>query len=505
MSNYLFDALFSGRQNGNGELFLKPNAAGSNDSLVNDQEFFSLTAQIATVLLKAGVSPGDRVAVQIPKSIEALAVYVASVRIGAVFLPLNTAYTESELAYFIGDATPQVLIMDPSNHGIGVRLIDEQHLLTLDGVGGGSLMQAASHCEEMQGSVERCSSDLAAILYTSGTTGRSKGAMLTHDNLLSNAITLVDYWQFTSDDVLLHALPIFHTHGLFVASNIMLLSGGRMIFQSGFSADDLIEAMPNATALMGVPTFYTRLLADERFTRELVQSMRLFISGSAPLLAETHREFEQRTGQQILERYGMTETNMNTSNPYNGERRAGTVGLALPGVEVRLLNPDTHEASAVGSVGMLQVRGPNVFAGYWQMPEKTREELLEDGFFISGDLATIDSAGYITIVGRSKDLIISGGYNIYPKELELLVDDVSGVLESAVVGVPDPDFSESVVAVVVRDRSQAAQSLTTESLLQAVSQDLARFKQPRKVVFVEELPRNTMGKVQKNVLREQYS
>ena len=503
MSNCLFDALISGRKTGNGELFLT-DSSGVAAPLLDDRAFFSLSARIATVLLNTGVEPGDRVAVQVPKSIEALAVYVACVRIGAVFLPLNTAYTETELEYFIADATPRVLIMDPSSQEIGERRVSAQCLLTLDGTGGGSLLHSASASEQMQGAVDRCETDLAAILYTSGTTGRSKGAMMSHGNLLSNALTLVDYWKFTASDVLLHALPIFHTHGLFVASNTILLCGGRMIFQSEFSTDALIEAMPQATALMGVPTFYTRLLADDRFTRELAQPVRLFISGSAPLLAETHREFEERTGKQILERYGMTETNMNTSNPYEGERRAGTVGLALPGVEVRLLDPDTQETVELGAVGMLQVRGSNVFAGYWQMPEKTREELLEDGFFITGDLATIDSDGYITIVGRSKDLIISGGYNIYPKELELVIDGIPGVLESAVIGIAHADFGESVVAVVVRDDSPAGQSMTEEGLQLSASENLARFKQPRTVCFVKELPRNAMGKVQKNSLREQY-
>jgi len=504
MSNCLFDALVAGRQAGNGELFLGPGSAGNATSLVDDRAFFSLTARLATVLLNAGVAPGDRVAAQVPKSIEALAAYIACIRIGAVFLPLNTAYTESELEYFIGDATPQVLLIDPVNQQVGERLVPAQRLFTLGGAGDGSLLLAAATCEEMQGSVDRSATDLAAILYTSGTTGRSKGAMLTHGNLLSNALTLVEYWKFTASDVLLHALPIFHTHGLFVASNTLLLCGGRMIFQSGFSTDALIEDLPQATVLMGVPTFYTRLLADDRFTRKLAQHMRLFISGSAPLLAETHREFEARTGQRILERYGMTETNMNTSNPYSAERRAGTVGLPLPGVDVRLLDPDTQSAAGSGEVGMLQVRGPNVFAGYWQMPEKTAEELLEDGFFITGDLATIDSDGYITIVGRSKDLIISGGYNIYPKEIELIVDDIPGVLESAVIGVPDADFGESVVAVVVRDDSEFGQSLTIEGLQQSASEKLARFKHPRNVYFVEQLPRNAMGKVQKNILREHY-
>ncbi len=505
MSNCLFDALWDGRQAGNGQLFVHNTADNEVASVVDDKTFFSLTARIATVFTNASVSPGDRVAVQIPKSIEALAVYIACLRVGAVFLPLNTAYTEAELAYFIGDATPQLLIMDPAKQDIGERLIPAERLLTLDDSGGGSLGAAASTANEMSGAVSREASDLAAILYTSGTTGRSKGAMLTHGNLLSNSQALLEYWQFTADDVLLHALPIFHTHGLFVASNIMLLSGGRIIFQAGFSVDALLDAMPAATSLMGVPTFYTRLLADSRFTEQAAKHMRLFISGSAPLLAETHRDFEERTGKKILERYGMTETNMNTSNPYEGERRAGTVGFALPGVDVRLVDPDTQQTVAVGEVGMLQVRGPNVFAGYWQMPEKTREELLEDGFFITGDLATIDAQGYITIVGRSKDLIISGGYNIYPKELELLVDDIPGVLESAVIGVPDADFGESVLAVVIRDGSQAADALTQESVIGSLSTKLARFKQPRAVHFADELPRNTMGKVQKNKLREQLS
>lgn len=500
MSNVLFDAILDGRKSGNGELFIG-NAGGDTD----DQAFLDLSARLAAVLIERGVDPGDRVAVQVSKSIEALALYVACIRTGAVFLPLNTAYTEAELGYFIGDATPRVLVLDPSRRAMGQRLIGASQLLTLDGDGSGSLMDKASSSVAVADVVARTADDLAAILYTSGTTGRSKGAMLTHGNLLSNAQTLVSYWQFSASDVLLHALPVFHTHGLFVACNVMLLSGGRMIFQPGFSTDAVLQAMPSATTMMGVPTFYTRLLADERFTRDSASHMRLFISGSAPLLADTHREFEARTGQRILERYGMTETNMNTSNPVDGERMAGTVGMALPGVEVRVCKPDTTEALPAGEVGILQVRGPNVFAGYWQMPEKTREELLEDGFFITGDLATIDERDYVTIVGRSKDLIISGGYNIYPKELELLIDELPGVTESAVVGVPHPDFGEAVVAVVVCDGSAAAAELNAEKLIAALADRLARFKQPKKVKFVDELPRNTMGKVQKNLLREQLN
>ena len=500
MSNVLFDAIVNGRRAGNGELFIG-NAGDDTD----DRAFLDLSARLAAVLLDRGVDPGDRVAVQVAKSVEALALYVACIRVGAIFLPLNTAYTEAELHYFIGDATPRVLVLDPGRRAMGDRLIGASQLLTLDGACGGSLMDKALASAPVQKVVARAADDLAAILYTSGTTGRSKGAMLTHANLLSNAQTLVSYWQFTSSDVLLHALPIFHTHGLFVASNVMLLCGGRLIFQPSFSTDAVLQALPSATTMMGVPTFYTRLLADERFTRESASHMRLFISGSAPLLADTHREFEARTGQRILERYGMTETNMNTSNPVDGERIAGTVGMPLPGVEVRICEADSTTALPPGQVGILQVRGPNVFAGYWQMPEKTREELLEDGFFITGDLATMDERQYVTIVGRSKDLIISGGYNIYPKELELLIDELPGVTESAVVGVPHPDFGEAVVAVVVRDGSADADELSAEKLTMALADRLARFKQPKKVEFVDELPRNTMGKVQKNLLREQLN
>ena len=504
MSNHLFDAIFKARETGNGSLFVRGGQVQMEDAV-----FFDLSASIANVLQNKGVKPGDRVAVQVDKSIEALALYVACVRAGAVFLPLNTAYTQHELQYFVDDAAPQVMVVDPARETVGHELLESTRVLTLGSDGKGSLTDAASevakeHDVITHDVIPRAADDLAAILYTSGTTGRSKGAMLTHDNLLSNATTLLDAWQFSADDVLLHALPIFHTHGLFVACNVMLLSGGRMLFQSRFKVDDVLDALPNATAMMGVPTFYTRLLADERFTREAVQHMRLFISGSAPLLAETHRQFEERTGQRILERYGMTETNMNTSNPYEGKRIAGTVGMPLPGVNVRICDAQTHVPVADGQVGVLHVKGPNVFKGYWQMPEKTAEELLPDGYFITGDLATIDSSGYVTIVGRSKDLIISGGYNIYPKEIELLIDDLDDVVESAVVGVPDSDFGEAVLAVVVRDEHSGA-ALDAGSVIQSLDGKLARFKLPKRVEFVDSLPRNTMGKVQKKILREQYS
>ncbi|MEH6728651.1 MAG: AMP-binding protein, partial [Hyphomicrobiales bacterium] len=341
----------------------------------------------------------------------------------------------------------------------------------------------------------------AAFLYTSGTTGRSKGAMLTQGNLLSNAQTLVSEWKFTSNDVLLHALPIFHTHGLFVASNITLLAGGQMIFLPKFDLDAVIAQLPNATTMMGVPTFYTRLLGDARFTRELTQHMRLFVSGSAPLLAETHVEFEQRTGHKILERYGMTETNMNTSNPYSSERRAGTVGFPLPGVEIKITDSKTGETLPNGEIGEIEVRGPNVFKGYWQMPEKTAEELRADGFFITGDLGQFDEDGYLHIVGRNKDLIISGGYNIYPKEIELLLDQEEGVLESAVIGVPHPDFGETVVGIIVAKGESAPDLAAIKS---NISTSLARFKQPKELIILPELPRNTMGKVQKKALRDQF-
>jgi malonyl-CoA/methylmalonyl-CoA synthetase len=454
---------------------------------------------LALALRGAGVQPGDRVAVQVTKSSEALAVYGATVALGAIFLPLNTAYTATEVDYFLGNATPRIFLCDPAKEAT-LAPVAERHgarLLSLSGAGQGSLIDLAAGQAETLAPVDRQGSDLAAILYTSGTTGRSKGAMLSHDNLLSNAVVLADHWRFTDGDVLLHALPIFHTHGLFVASNVSLLTGGQMIFLPGFDLEQVITALPRATTMMGVPTFYTRLLDDPRLTRDLVGHMRLFISGSAPLLSETHVAFEDRTGLRILERYGMTETNMNTSNPYQGERRAGTVGQPLPGIEVRITANDRQVAT--GEVGMIEVRGPNVFQGYWQMPEKTREELREDGWFLTGDLATQDADGYVTIVGRAKDLIITGGYNVYPKEVEEILDDVPGVLESAVIGLPHPDFGEAVFAVLARAKGQEPDLAAAQA---AVIERLARFKHPKAMIVVDALPRNTMGKVQKAELRK---
>ncbi len=472
-------------------------------SEISFDAFLRMAARFANALGAAGVKTGDRVAVQVKKSPQALGVYAACVATGAVFLPLNTAYTATEIAYFVNDAEAALLLCDGGSLEALTPVARDAGaaILTLNADGSGSFADLAAGQADTFAPVTRGSDDLAAILYTSGTTGRSKGAMLTQDNLLSNAESLVEYWRFTEADVLLHALPIFHTHGLFVASNVMLLAGGAMIFLPGLDMDAMFEFMPRATAMMGVPTFYTRLLSDKRLTREAVAHMRLFVSGSAPLLAETHREFEAMTGHRILERYGMTETNMNTSNPYDSERRAGTVGFPLPGVSVRVADAETGRLLGADEVGVLEVKGRNVFKGYWRMPEKTAEEFRADGWFITGDLATIGADGYVTIVGRAKDLIISGGYNIYPKEIELLLDEEHGVQESAVIGVPHPDFGEAVVAALV---AKAGASLQEEAVLAAIRDRIARFKQPKRIFILDELPRNTMGKVQKNVLRERW-
>ena len=503
MPNPLHDALFA------------PHAKSSRPLIhgaapVDYARFLERADRLAHALAASGVGPGERVAVQVHKSWPALALYAACVKAGAVFLPLNTAYTAGEVEYFVRDAEAALLVCDPERldpldaavQGSGARL------MTMNREGGGDL-HAAGRDGAFE-AVERAPDDLASILYTSGTTGRSKGAMLTQANLLSNAEALAKAWRWREDDVLLHALPIFHTHGLFVACNVTFLTGASLIFQPGFDRDAILEALPRATTMMGVPTFYTRLLADERFDRERVAHMRLFTSGSAPLLAETHAAFEARTGHRILERYGMTETNMNTSNPYapedGGERRAGTVGFPLPGVEVRVADPETGEEVARGEIGGIEVRGPNVFAGYWGMAEKTREEFRDaaDGrrWFQTGDLGQVDADGYLTIVGRSKDLIIAGGYNIYPKEIELAIDEMEGVAESAVIGVPHADFGESVVAIVVPAPGAAPEP---DAIMAGLAERLARFKLPRRVEIVDELPRNTMGKVQKNVLRERFS
>ncbi len=459
------------------------------------------SAAYARMLREFGLEPGDRVAVQVDKSVEVLALYLGCIRAGGVYLPLNTAYTTAELAYFLGDAEPEVVVVRPGLVEEVGRLVPAATVLALDAAGAGSAAEAADASLGPFETVPRSADDLAAILYTSGTTGRSKGAMLTHRNLASNALVLKDYWRIGADDVLLHALPIYHTHGLFTASNTLLAAGGSMLFLPRFDLDEVFRLLPRATVMMGVPTFYTRLLADPRLTREAVAHMRLFVSGSAPLLAETHRAFFARTGHAILERYGMTETGMNSSNPYEGERRAGTVGFPLPGTEIRITDPETGRPLPTGEIGMIEVKGPNVFKGYWKNPEKTAAEFRPDGFFVTGDLGRFDERGYLSIVGRGKDLVISGGLNVYPKEVEEAIDAVPGVVESAVIGVPHPDFGEAVVAVVVPEEGAA---LEEASILAALARKLAAFKRPKRVFLVEELPRNTMGKVQKNLLRERY-
>lgn len=461
------------------------------------------SGRLAAAITGVGVCPGDRVAAQVEKSAEALMLYLACIRCGAIYLPLNPAYTLAELDYFIGDAEPRLVVVNPKAADDIKQMASHHQALveTLDEHGGGSLLAIANMKSPDFVDVPRAADDLAAILYTSGTTGRSKGAMLTHGNLLSNALTLRDCWRFTAEDRLIHALPIFHTHGLFVATNVVLMSGASMVLLPRFDPDEVLAMMQRSTVMMGVPTFYVRLLQHQGLDCNVVANMRVFISGSAPLLAETHHAFLECTGHAILERYGMTETNMNASNPYDGKRVAGTVGLPLPGVEMRITDFETGHIFGRDDVGMIEVRGPNVFKGYWRMPEKTESEFRKDGFFITGDLGKIDSQGYVHIMGRSKDLVISGGYNIYPKEIESEIDRLTGVVECAVIGVSHPDLGEGVTAIVVR---QSGSSLDEQAIFDSLDNRLARYKQPRKIIFVDDLPRNTMGKVQKNVLRKQY-
>ena len=471
--------------------------------ILSCRDLWDAAGRLAHALAAEGVCTGDRVAAQIEKSPEAIALFLACLRLGAAYLPLNTAYTLAELDYFIGDASPRVVVASPERLSSLADLAGDHGVtatLSLGVAGDGLLMErACEHSSDFDG-VPTSWDDLAAILYTSGTTGRSKGAMITHGNLASNALALIETWRFGPDDVLIHALPIYHTHGLFTATNTVLLSGGSMLFEQRFEPERVLRLLPQATAMMGVPTFYTRLLQHAGLTRQATAHVRVFISGSAPLLAETHRAFQERTGHAILERYGMTETNMNTSNPYAGERIAGTVGFPLPGVELRISDPESGVVLAPAEVGVIEVRGPNVFKGYWRMPEKTEAEFRGDGFFITGDLGRIDVRGYLSIVGRAKDLIITGGFNVYPKEVEAEIDELDGVIESAVIGLPHPDFGEAVTAVVVRADAQFDEAVVLERL----AGRLARFKLPKRVLFVTELPRNAMGKVQKNVLRDTH-
>ena len=496
--NLLFDALVAPLERRSRGVLQR-----SDGSEISGSELFHLSGQISYTLKNSGVVPDDRVAIQTEKSLEALALYLACLRVGALFVPLNMAYTASELEYFLTDAEPKMLICAPRREAELKKLCRSRKitLMTLGDTQDGSLIEVARQTFGVCAVVDRNANDLAAILYTSGTTGRSKGAMLSHENLLSNTDSLVNAWRFTSEDTLLHALPIFHAHGLFVAVHVLLRVQGRMIFLPKFDVDLVIDKLPYATTFMGVPTYYTRLLTHTKLNKEYLAHMRLFISGSAPLLAETHQAFEAKTGHRILERYGMTETIMNTSNPYEGERRAGTVGFALPNIELRIVSLETGESLPEHEIGQLEVRGPNVFQGYWRMPGKTSDEFCDDGFFMTGDIAKKDSDGYITIVGRSKDLVISGGYNVYPKEIESEINALDGILESAVFGVPHRDFGEAVIAVVV---VQQDFQVDHRALIEQLQKRLAGYKCPKRMFTMDTLPRNTMGKVQKNVLKQRF-
>ena len=458
-------------------------------------ELMDGASRYANALAVLGIEPGDRVTVQVEKSIANVLLYLGVLKAGAVYQPLNSAYTEAEADYFVGDAEPRIIVCDPARQG-AMRTLGDQRgvnaVVNLGRDGTGSLASLAAAMDTRHDTAARNADDLAGLLYTSGTTGRSKGAMISHGNLASNADALVKLWRFAPDDVLLHALPVFHVHGLYVALNTSFLNGSEILWFDRYDATTALAAFPKSTVMMGVPTFYTRLLDQPGLDTGACAHIRLFISGSAPLLAETHKAFHQRTGHAILERYGMTETGMITSNPYDGQRLPGTVGMALPGVSVRISGEQP---------GVIEVKGPNVFSGYWRMPEKTREEFTTDGYFITGDVGTVDGEGRVTISGRAKDLIISGGFNVYPKEVEDVIDAMPGVIESAVIGAPHPDFGEAVVAVVAAKGALPDQA----AMIAALAKQLAKFKVPKRIFVVAELPRNAMGKVQKAGLRKQYA
>jgi len=475
----------------------------SDERHIGARQLDAHVGRYANALRTLGLKPGDRIAVQVDKSFENVVLYLAALRIGAVYLPLNTAYRPAEIQYFLGDASPGVFVADPARESELRNVANAAGVgstMTLGTHGDGTLVELAAAQESDAFTEPRGDDDLAVICYTSGTTGRSKGAMITHGNLISNARSLIAAWEFTDSDVLLHALPLYHIHGLFVALHCALLSGARILLEPRFDARSALQSLKHATVMMGVPTFYTRLLAERSLDREAVKQVRLFISGSAPLLAETFAAFEQTTGQRILERYGMTETGMIASNPLHGERRAGTVGLPLPDVSVRITDESGAELPAT-TVGMVEVRGPNVFKGYWNMPEKTAADMRSDGYFITGDLGLREADGYLRLIGRAKDLIISGGLNVYPKEIEDAIDALDGVVESAVFAIPHPDFGEAVAAAVTL---QASMILSPADIIAALRTQLAAFKTPKRVYVLEELPRNAMGKVQKAKLRETY-
>lgn len=458
-------------------------------------ELQAITGRMANWLRSAGLKSGDRVMLQVEKSPENLFWYLAALRSGLIYLPLNTAYQPEELKYFSTNAEPSLIICDPGKVDVFSSFANCP-IATLDS--DGNFSQPLPETTEFT-DTEVADEDTAVILYTSGTTGKPKGAMISHGNLLSNVRALSEAWQWQRNDVMLHALPIFHIHGLFVASHLPLFNGSTILFLNRFTPEAVIEHLPEATVYMGVPTNYTRLLQIEAFNRDSCQNMRLFTSGSAPLLTQTFEQMSSQTGHLIVERYGMTETGMNTSNPLDGPRKPGTVGPALPGVETKVVN-DNGEDVGLNEPGNLLVRGQNVFSGYWQMPEKTAEEFTSDGFFKTGDIASVDEDGYIAIVGRSKDLVITGGLNVYPKEIESIIDRIPGVKESAVIGIPDADFGEAVTAVIVREEQDLSENAVRDAL-----QGLASFKRPKQIHFIDDLPRNTMGKVQKNLLREQFT
>ena len=462
------------------------------------------SARLARFLVERGIKIGDRVSVQVDKSPMALSLYLACLRAGFVFHPLNPSYQPGELEYFLGDATPTIVVCDSRKLAAIQPLADNagiDQVLTLDGDGHGSLFDLSRNTASDPILVPRETNDLAALLYSSGTTGVPKGIMLTHGNLLSNALSLVEAWEFSDRDRLLHTLPMFHVHGLFISLGCVLLSGASMRWLDAFDAATVISGLPDCTVMMGVPTYYARLLNNTDFTADIAKNVRIFFSGSAPLLEETFAAFESRTGHRILERYGMTETNVITANPLNGERRPGTVGAPIPDVQIRIVD-DSGRDLPPDEVGNIQVRGPNVFVGYWQLPDKTVEDFTDDGFFNTGDKGKMSGDGYTSVVGRAKDVIITGGLNVYPKEVELFIDDLGGVKESAIIGVPHADFGEAVVAIVVRDSES---TIDADGIIQSAKKSLANFKIPKHVVFLDELPRNSMAKVQKNILRERYN
>jgi malonyl-CoA/methylmalonyl-CoA synthetase len=467
------------------------------------EDLINISSAIATAMIEAGVCSGDRVIVQVNKTPEAVFLYLACLKIGAILVPLNISYTSSELSYFLDDIEPRLVVCDPASPMIKDDLLSKQEnitLLTLDSQGKGTLIERANDNSHKCTIADVKTDDIACILYTSGTTGKPKGAMITHGNLASNALALHQCWGFNEKDILLHALPIFHVHGLFVAINCVLINGTSMIFLPGFDINDVITFLPRATVLMGVPTFYTRLLAHPEFTEQVFKNIRLFISGSAPLLKEVSDDFYEKTKHRVLERYGMTETVMIASNPLNGERKAGTVGQALTDIQIRITSADGKRLK-VGEVGDIQVSGPNVFKGYWRNPEKTKEEFTEDRFFKTGDVGFLDKQGYLSIVGRSKDLIISGGYNVYPKEIENIINEREYINESAVVGVTHPDLGEGIIAIVVMEKGY---QFDEKTLISFLKQHLAIYKVPKIIINVDELPRNVMGKIMKNILRDQY-